>query len=90
MIRELAAKNGLIKSTFHIGFLSQEFRNAETAHPKINKHIDVEAQKRCGKKEACKLLQIGQNPHPRIREARQTPSRVDWTTIIDHIYDFTP
>src|SRR3984957_10137552 len=29
MIRELAAKGGIIQINFHVGFLSQEFRNAE-------------------------------------------------------------
>ena len=57
MIRELAAKGGLIQINFHIGFLSQEFRNAERADPKINQAIGLEVHKRCGEKEGCQLIE---------------------------------
>src|SRR2546429_6634916 len=42
---------------YHVGFLSQEFRNAEKANPEINKAIGQEVQKRCGGDEACQLLE---------------------------------
>ena len=41
MIRELAAKGGIIQINFHVGFLSQEFRNAERADPRTNKAIAI-------------------------------------------------
>src|SRR6202045_2297846 len=44
MIRELAPKGGVIQINFHVGFLSQEFRNAEKAHPEINRAIALEVQ----------------------------------------------
>jgi len=83
MIRALASKNGVIQINFHVGFLSQEFRDAETAQPEIDKQIDVAAEKLCGENEACKLLESDRI----VREfvARGNLPRVDWTAILDHI-----
>jgi membrane dipeptidase len=83
MIRELAAKGGIIQINFHIGFLSQEFRNAERADPKINQAIALEVQKRCGNKEGCQLIE-GDRITREYVEAGKLP-RVEWTKIIDHI-----
>jgi membrane dipeptidase len=83
MIRELAAKGGLIQINFHVGFLSQEFRNAERADPKINQAIAIEIHKRCGDKEGCQLIE-GDRITREYVEAGKLP-RVDWTKIIDHI-----
>ncbi len=83
MIRELAAKGGVIQINFHVGFLSQEFRNAERADPKINQAIALEVQKRCGNKEGCQLIE-GDRITREFVEAGKLP-RVDWTKIIDHI-----
>src|SRR6266852_8168408 len=35
MMKDLAAKGGVIQINYHVGFLSQEFRNAEKSDPKI-------------------------------------------------------
>jgi len=83
MIRELAAKGGVIQINFHVGFLSQKFRNAERADPKINQAIGIEVQKRCGNKEGCQLIE-GDRITREFVEAGKLP-RVDWTEIIDHI-----
>jgi membrane dipeptidase len=83
MIRELAAKGGVIQINFHVGFLSQEFRNAERADPKINQAIGLEVQKRCGNKEGCQLIE-GDRITREFVEAGKLP-RVDWTAIIEHI-----
>jgi membrane dipeptidase len=83
MIRELAAKGGVIQINFHVGFLSQDFRNAERADPKINQAIALEVQKRCGNKEGCQLIE-GDRITREYVEAGKLP-RVDWTEIIDHI-----
>jgi membrane dipeptidase len=83
MIRELAAKGGLIQINFHVGFLSQEFRNAERADPKINQAIGLEVHNRCGNKEGCQLIE-GDRITREFVEAGKLP-RVDWTKIIDHI-----
>jgi membrane dipeptidase len=83
MIRELAAKGGLIQINFHVGFLSQEFRNAERSDPKINQAIGLEVHKRCGDKEGCQLIE-GDRITREFVEQGKLP-RVDWTKIIDHI-----
>ena len=83
MIRELAARGGVIQINFHVGFLSQEFRNAERADPKINQAIGLEVQKRCGNKEGCQLIE-GDRITREFVEQGKLP-RVDWTKIIDHI-----
>ena len=83
MIRELAAKGGVIQINFHVGFLSQEFRNAERADPKINQAIALEVQKRCGDKEGCQLIE-GDRITREYVERGKLP-RVDWTKIIEHI-----
>jgi membrane dipeptidase len=83
MIRELAAKGGIIQINFHIGFLSQEFRNAERADPKINQAIALEVHKRCGDKEGCQLIE-GDRITREFVEQGKLP-RVDWAKIIDHI-----
>lgn len=83
MIRTLAAKGGVIQINFHVGFLSQEFRNAEKAHPEWDKAIAVEVQKRCGDKEGCQLIE-GDRITREYVERGHLP-RVDWTKIIEHI-----
>src|ERR1700687_5157022 len=51
MMKDLAAKGGVIQINYHVGFLSQEFRNAERSNPELNKAIVAEVQKRCGDNE---------------------------------------
>jgi membrane dipeptidase len=83
MMRALAAKGGVIQINYHIGFLSQEFRNAEKANPAINNAIAVEVQKRCGDKEGCQLIE-GDRITREYVEKGKLP-RVEWTKIIEHI-----
>src|SRR2546429_1881949 len=42
MIKDLAAKGGVIQINYHVGFLSQEFRNAEKANPELNNAMAAE------------------------------------------------
>ncbi len=83
MIRELAAKGGVIQINYHVGFLSQEFRNAETAHPEINNAIALEVQKRCGDKEGCQLIEGDRITREYVEQGKLP--QVDWTKIIEHI-----
>jgi membrane dipeptidase len=83
MIRALAAKGGVLQITFHAGFLSQEFRDAEKAHPEMQKQIAAETESRCGGNEACKLLESGKMVREMVAQG-QLP-RVEWTKIADHI-----
>jgi len=83
MIRDLAKHGGVIQINYHVGFLSQEFRDFEKAHPETEKEIHDEVDKRCGNNEACKLT-TGDQVVRDFMQAGKLP-RVDWTQIIDHI-----
>ena len=83
MIKDLAANGGVIQINYHVGFLSQEFRNAERADPEIDKAIAAEVQKRCGNKEGCQLIE-GDRITREYVEKGKLP-RVEWTKIIEHI-----
>lgn len=84
MIKDLAAKGGVIQINYHVGFLSQEFRKAENANPEIDKAIAAEVEKRCGADdEGCQLLE-GDKITREYVAAGKLP-RVQWTKIIEHI-----
>ena len=83
MIRALAAKGGVIQINYHVGFLSQEFRNAERAHPEWEKAIALEIQKRCGEREGCQLIEGDRITREYV--LRGDLPRVEWTKIIEHI-----
>ena len=83
MMRSLAKHGGVIQINYHVGFLSQEYRDYEKAHPEVEKEIEAEVKKRCGENEACKLT-TGDQVVRDFMEAGKLP-KVDWTVIIDHI-----
>jgi membrane dipeptidase len=83
MIKALAAKGGVIQINYHIGFLDQKFRDAEAAHPEIEKEIEAETKKRCGADESCELVE-GDKVLREYVEQGKLP-RVEWTEIIEHI-----
>ncbi len=83
MIKDLAAKGGVIQINYHIGFLSQEFRDAEKAKPELEKEIQAEINKRCGDNEGCQLVE-GDRVVREYVVAGKLP-RVDYTKIIEHI-----
>lgn len=83
MMKDLAAKGGVIQINYHVGFLSQEFRDAEKANPEINKAIGEEVQKRCGDNEACQLIEGDRLTREYVEQGKLP--RVDWTKIVEHI-----
>lgn len=85
MMKDLAAKGGVVQINYHVGFLSQEFRNAEKADPKINEAIAKEVTKRCGSdaNEGCMLIEGDQVTREYV--AKGVLPRVDYTKIIEHI-----
>jgi len=83
MIRDLAKHGGVIQINYHVGFLSQEFRDFEKAHPETEKEINEEVKKRCGDNEACRLT-TGDQVVRDFMQAGKLP-KVDWTVIVDHI-----
>jgi membrane dipeptidase len=83
MIRAMAAKGGVIQINYHVSFLSQEFRNAEKAHPEWDKAIALEVKKRCGEREGCQLIEGDRITREYV--LRGDLPRVEWTKIIEHI-----
>jgi len=83
MMKALAAKGGVIQINYHVGFLSQEFRKVEKAHPEWEKAIAAEVQTACGDNEACQLLEGDRITRQYVVEGKLP--RVEWTAIIDHI-----
>ncbi|MGA8144296.1 MAG: dipeptidase [Candidatus Acidiferrales bacterium] len=83
MIKALAAKGGVIQINYHVGFLSQEFRDAGKAHPGIGKEIEDEIKKRCGEAEACQLVEGEKITREYVAQGKLP--RVEWTKIIEHI-----
>jgi membrane dipeptidase len=83
MIKDLAAKGGVIQINYHVGFLSQEFQTAQKAHPEYGQQIQDEAKKRCAGKEACELVETEKVVREFVADGKLP--RVDWTKIIEHI-----
>jgi membrane dipeptidase len=84
MIKDLAAKGGVIQINYHISFLSQEFRDAEKKDPTINEAIAKKIKEQCSDDdEACQLL-LGDKLTREAVVAGKLP-RVEWTKIIEHI-----
>jgi len=83
MMKDLAAKGGVIQINYHVGFLSQEFRDAEKANPELNKAITAEQMKRCGENEGCRLIEGDRITREYVEQGKFP--RVDWTKIIEHI-----
>jgi membrane dipeptidase len=83
MMKALAAKGGVVQINYHVGFLSQEFRDAEKADPKINAAIEREVTKRCGDNEACQLLEGDKLTREAVEQGKLP--RVGYEKIIEHI-----
>ena len=83
MIKDLAAKGGVIQINYHVGFLSQDFRDSEKAHPEWEQAIGAEIKQRCGDNEACQLIEGDRVTREYVAQGKLP--RVDWTKIIEHI-----
>src|SRR5712672_4469355 len=83
MIKDLAAKGGVVQINYHVGFLSQDFRDAEKANPEINKAISAEVTKRCGDNEGCQLIEGDRITREYVEQGKLP--RVEFTKIIEHI-----
>jgi len=83
MIKALAARGGVIHITFHDGFLSQEYANANRAlAAEIASHEEAVSQ-RFGENEARNLMELQRLSDESIR-AGKLP-QVSWEKIIEHI-----
>src|SRR5467141_725816 len=83
MMKDLAAKGGVVQINYHVGFLSQEFRDAEKGNPELNKAISAEVMKRCADNEGCQLIE-GERITREYVEQGKLP-RVEFGKIIEHI-----
>ena len=83
MIRALAAKGGVIQINYHVGFLSQEFRDAEKSNPRINDTIAAEVQNRCRGNEGLELIEGDRLTREFV--LRGELPRVGWFKIIEHL-----
>jgi membrane dipeptidase len=83
MMKALADKGGVVQINYHVGFLSQEFRNAEKADPKINAAIEEEVNKRCGNNEGCQLLEGDRLTREAVEQGKLP--RIGYEKIIEHI-----
>src|SRR5205809_7373212 len=83
MMKDLAAKGGVVQINYHVGFLSQEFRNAEKANPELNKAISAEVTKRCGDNEGCQLIEGDRLTREYVEQGKLP--RVEFGKIIEHI-----
>ncbi|HEX4544032.1 MAG TPA: dipeptidase [Candidatus Acidoferrum sp.] len=82
MMKDLAAKGGVVQINYHVGFLSQEFLNADN-NPDLTKALGAEVQKRCGGDEGCQMIE-GDRVTREYVEQGKLP-HVEWTAIIEHI-----
>jgi membrane dipeptidase len=83
MMKNLAARGGVIQINYHVGFLSQEFRDAEKANPELNKAIAAEVMKRCGENEGCQLIEGDRITREYVEQGKLP--RVEFAKIIEHI-----
>jgi len=83
MIRDLAAKGGVIQINYHVGFLDQKFRDADAANPELDNQIEAEAKSRCGDDDTCQLIE-SEKITRFYMEAGKLP-RVEWAEIVEHI-----
>ncbi len=84
MMKALAAKSGVIHINYNMGFLSQEFRDAQKNDPELGKAIQAEIKKRCGgEEESCSLIE-GEKVTREFVAQGKLP-RVTWEKIVEHI-----
>jgi len=83
MMKDLAAKGGVVQINYHVGFLSQEFRDAEKANPELNKTISAEVMKRCADNEGCQLMEGDRITREYVEQGKLP--RVEFSKIIEHI-----
>jgi membrane dipeptidase len=83
LIRALAAKGGVVQINFHMGFLSQKFRNVEKADTQFEREIEAEVKRRSGGEPGRFMIEADSVVREMVA-AGKLP-RVEWTAILDHI-----
>jgi membrane dipeptidase len=82
MIKALAAKGGVIQINYHIGFLSQAYRDASSKSAELKERIAA-VDKAAGENEAQSVREGEKVTHQLIAEGKLP--QVDWEAIVDHI-----
>jgi membrane dipeptidase len=83
MIKSLASRGGVIHITFHDGFLSQEYANANRSLASEIASHEREVNQKFGGNEARNLMELQRLSDESIR-AGKLP-QVSWEKIVDHI-----
>ena len=82
MIKALAAKGGVIQINYHIGFLSQAYRDASSKSAEL-KARTAAVDKAAGDDEAAAIRDDEKVAHQMIAEGKLP--QVGWEAIVDHI-----
>jgi membrane dipeptidase len=82
MIKALAAKGGVIQINYHIGFLSQAYRDASNKSAELKARIAA-VDKAAGENEAESVREGEKVTHQMIAEGKLP--QVEWEAIVDHI-----
>src|SRR4029077_17367079 len=83
MIKALASRGGVIHITFHDGFLSQEYANANRALASEIASCELAVSEKFGENEARNLMELQRLSDESIR-AGKLP-QVSWEKIVDHL-----
>jgi membrane dipeptidase len=82
MIKALAAKGGVIQINYHIGFLSQPYRDASNKSAELKSRVAA-ADKAASDDEAASIRDGEKIAHQMIAEGKLP--QVEWEAIVDHI-----
>jgi membrane dipeptidase len=82
MIKALAARGGVIQINYHVGFLSQTYRDASAKSAEQKARIAA-VDKAAGENEAASIREGEKVTHQMISEGKLP--EVDWQVIVDHI-----
>jgi membrane dipeptidase len=83
MIKALAARGGVIHITFHTGFLSQEYANANRALASEIASREQVVSEKFGENEARNLMELQRLSDESIRTGKLP--QVSWEKIVEHI-----
>jgi membrane dipeptidase len=82
MMKDLAAKGGVVQINYHVGFLSQEYRQRAT--PEIAKELGAVVSKLCASDdEGCQLIEGERITREFVAQGKLP--KVEYTAIIEHI-----
>ena len=82
MMKDLAAKGGVVQINYHVGFLNQEYRRKAT--PEIAIQLREEVQKHCASDdEGCQLIEGERITRGFVAQGKLP--KVEYTAIIEHI-----